>query len=266
MATSEAAQRSHEELFPDHRSTLKVTDPELIEVFDNFAFDEVVGDSKFDTRTRVLLILASTIGSHAVGEFKVMVGAALNVGMTPIEIREIVYQSVPYVGMARAFDFVHAANDVLTERGIQLPLEDQSTTDRQTRFDRGLAVQKAIFGQTIDEMYARSPKDQVHIQRLLSANCFGDYYTRTGLEVRVREMITLSILIALGGVESQIKGHIRGNLNVGNGRPVLLDLITQLLPWVGYPRTLNALSCLNEMAPEPSAPLRDREPTQVKDS
>jgi 4-carboxymuconolactone decarboxylase len=67
-------------------------------------------------------------------------------------------------------------------------------------------------------------------------------------------MITLSILIALGGVESQIKGHIRGNLNVGNGRPVLLDLITQLLPWVGYPRTLNALSCLNEVAPEPSAP------------
>jgi 4-carboxymuconolactone decarboxylase len=129
MATSEAAQRNHEELFPNHKSTLKVTDPELIEVFDNFAFDEVVGDSKFDTGTRVLLILASTVGSHAVGEFKVMVGAALNVGATPIEIKEIVYQSVPYVGMARAFEFVHAANDMLTERRMQLPLEGQSTTD-----------------------------------------------------------------------------------------------------------------------------------------
>ena len=46
-----------------------------------------------------------------------------------------------------------------------------------------------------------------------------------------------------------MKGHIRGNVNVGNGRDVLLDVITQLLPWVGYPRTLNALTCLNEIAP-----------------
>jgi 4-carboxymuconolactone decarboxylase len=51
-------------------------------------------------------------------------------------------------------------------------------------------------------------------------------------------------------VESQIKGHMRGNLNLGHGRDMLLDVITQLLPWVGYPKTLNALSCLNEVSPE----------------
>jgi 4-carboxymuconolactone decarboxylase len=205
---SEAAQRNHEELFPNHRSTLKVTDPELIEVFDNFAFDEVIAHSKLDTKTRVILILGSIIGSHAVSEFKIMVTAALNVGVSPIEVKEMVYQSVPYVGMARAFDFVHATNEVLTERGIQLPLESQSTTDPQTRYDKGLAVQKAVFGTMIDQMYERSPKDQLHIQRFLSANCFGDYYTRTGLDIKVRELITLSILIALGGAESQIKGHL----------------------------------------------------------
>jgi 4-carboxymuconolactone decarboxylase len=152
--------------------------------------------------------------------------------------------------MPRAFDFVHATNDVLAARGIQLPLESQSTTDPKTRYDKGMAVQKAVFGTMIDKMYERSPKDQLHIQRFLSANCFGDYYTRTGLDTKVRELVTLSILIALGGVESQIKGHMRGNLNLGHGRDMLLDVITQLLPWVGYPRTLNALSCLNEVSPE----------------
>jgi 4-carboxymuconolactone decarboxylase len=247
---SETARRNHEELFPNHKSTLKGTDPDLIEVFDNFAFDEVIAHSKLDTKTRVILIIASIIGSHAVSEFKIMVAAALNVGVTPIELKEIVYQSVPYVGMARAFDFVHATNDVLTARGLELPLESQSTTDPKTRYDEGLAVQKAVFGTMIEEMYKRSPKDQLHIQRSLSANCFGDYYTRTGIDIKVRELITLSILIGLGGVESQIKGHMRGNLNVGSGRDVLLDVITQLMPWVGYPRTLNALSCLNEVAPE----------------
>ncbi|MEH2365284.1 carboxymuconolactone decarboxylase family protein [Nostoc sp.] len=247
---SEAAHKNHEELFPNHKSTLKVTDPELIEVFDNFAFDEVIAESKLDTKTRVVLILASIIGSQAVSEYRVMVGAALNVGVTPIEIKEILYQSVPYVGMAKAFDFVHATNEVMSSRGIQLPLEGQSTTSPETRFDKGLAIQKAVFGETIDQMYERSPKDQLHIQRFLSANCFGDYYTRNGVDIKVRELITLSILIALGGVESQIKGHIQGNLNVGNGKDILLDLITQLLPWVGYPRTLNALKCLNEVATE----------------
>ncbi|MDZ7964369.1 MAG: carboxymuconolactone decarboxylase family protein [Nostoc sp. DedSLP03] len=247
---SEAAHKNHEKLFPNHKSTLKVTDPELIEVFDNFAFDEVIVQSKLDTKTRVVLILASIIGSQAVSEYRLMVDAALNVGVTPIEIKEILYQSVPYVGMAKAFDFVHATNEVMSNRGIQLPLEGQSTTNPETRYDKGLAIQKAVFGETIDQMYERSPKDQLHIQRFLSANCFGDYYTRNGVDIKVRELITLSILIALGGVESQIKGHIQGNLNVGNGKDTLLDLITQLLPWVGYPRTLNALKCLNEVVTE----------------
>ncbi|MEH2152783.1 carboxymuconolactone decarboxylase family protein [Nostoc sp.] len=250
VTISEAADKNHEELFPNHKSTLKVTDPELIEVFDNFAFDEVIALSNLDTKTRVMLILASIIGSQAVSEYRVMVGAALNVGVKPIEIKEILYQSIPYVGMAKAFDFVHATNEVMSSRGIQLPLEGQSTTNPETRHEKGLAVQKAIFGETIDQMYERSPKDQLHIQRFLSANCFGDYYTRNGLDISVRELITLSILIALGGVESQIKGHIQGNLNIGNGKDILLDLITQLLPWVGYPRTLNALNCLNEVAAE----------------
>jgi len=250
MPLSDRAQKHHEELFPNHKSTLKATDPELIEVFDNFAFDEVIAQSKLNTKTRVMLILAAIMGANGVAEFKVMAGAALNVGVTPVQLKEIVYQSVPYVGMAKAFDFIHATNDVLTSRSIQLPVEGQSTTDPETRYEKGLAVQKSVFGKMIDELYERSPKDQLHIQRFLSANCFGDYYTRTGLDIKFRELVTFSILIALGGADSQVKGHIRGNVNVGNRRDVLLDVITQLLPWIGYPRTLNALGALNEVAPE----------------
>ncbi len=243
---SETAHRNHEELFPNHESILQKTDPELIEVFDNFAFDEVLAHSTLDTKTRVMMTLAALIGCQSVNEYRIMVGAALNVGMTPVEIKEVLYQSVPYAGMAKAFDFLHATNEAFTNRGISLPLEGQSTTNRETRFEKGLAIQKAIFGAMIDQMYERSPEDQLHIQRFLSANCFGDYYTRTGLDIKLRELVTLSILIALGGTEAQIAGHIQGNLNVGNGRTVLIDLMTQLLPWVGYPRTLNALKCLNE--------------------
>jgi 4-carboxymuconolactone decarboxylase len=244
---TEAAIKNHGELLPGHKSTLQVTDPEFIELFDNFAFDEVISYENLDTGTRVMMILASTIGSQAVTEFKVMVGAALNVGVTPVQIKEVLYQSVPYVGIAKVIDFIHAANEVLQTRGIKLPVEGQSTTTAETRYERGLAVQKEIFGEMIDTIYKESPGDQIHIQNFLSANCFGDYYTRKGLDIKTRELLTLSFLIALGGTEPQIKGHIKGNVNVGNDRQTLLSVITQLLPYVGYPRTLNAIRCLNEV-------------------
>jgi 4-carboxymuconolactone decarboxylase len=246
MAISEEAQRNHDALFPNHVSTLKETDPELIEVFDNWAFGEVPNEGTLDVRTRLMVQLAGIIACQALNEYRVTLGGALNIGVTPVEVKEIVYQAVPYVGMAKVFDFLNATNEVLQSRGIELPLEGQSTTNPDTRFEKGLQVQKSIFGDRIDQMYAQSPKDQLHIQRYLSANCFGDYYTRTGLDVKTRELLTFSILAALGGCEPQLAGHVAANLSVGNDRRVLISTVTQLLPFIGYPRSLNALRAINE--------------------
>lgn len=250
MSISETANKNHEELFPNYKSTLKVTDPELIELFDNFAFDEVVSYGNLNTKTRLIMILGSMIASQALGEYKVMLAGALNVGVTPVEVKEIVYQAVPYVGIAKVFDFIHATNEILVSRGIKLPLEGQSTTSPETRFGKGLEVQKSIFGETIDEMYKESTADQIHIQKYLSANCFGDYYTRKGLDIRTRELLTFSMILSLSGCEPQLKGHIQGNLNVGNDKKILLSTVTQLLPYVGYPRSLNAIRCINEVVSE----------------
>ena len=248
MAPNEQARKNHDGLFPGHVSNLAVTDPELIETFDNFAFDEVLRHGNLDARTRLMVQLASMIACQALREYRVMLGAAFAVGVTPVEVKEIVYQAVPYVGMAKAFDFLHATNEVLTERGVGLPLEGQSTTTRANRAEKGLAVQKVIVGaDIIDQMYASAPADEAHIQRYLSANCFGDYYTRIGIDVRTRELLTFSMLVSLGGCEPQAKGHVAANLNVGNDRARLIDVLTQLLPFIGYPRTLNGLRAIDEV-------------------
>jgi 4-carboxymuconolactone decarboxylase len=246
MPIREDAQRNHDALFPNHQSTLKETDPELIEVFDNWAFGEVLEDTTLDVRTRLMVQLAAIIACQAVSEYRAMLGGALSVGVTPVEVKEIVYQAVPYVGMAKVFDFLHATNEVLRQRGIELPLAGQSTTTLETRMEKGFAVQKRILGEKIEQLYAQSPKDQLHIQQYLSANCFGDYLTRTGLELKTRELLTLSMLASLGGCESQLAGHVAANLAVGNDRKLLVGTITQLLPFIGYPRTLNALRVINE--------------------
>ena len=248
---TENAVKNHEELFPNLESKLQKTDPEFIELFDNWAFDEVIRQSQLDSKTRVMMILASTIASQALGEYKVMVGAALNVGLTPVVIKEILYQSVPYVGVAKVFDFLHATNEVLQCKGVSLPLAGQSTTTPETRFEKGVAAQKTIFGEAIDKMRQQAFKDQLHIQDFLAANCFGDYYTRNVVDLNTRELLTFAMLISLGGCEPQVKGHVTGNLRMGNDRARLIAVVTQLLPYIGYPRTLNALRAIDEVVPPP---------------
>ena len=250
MAISETAQKNHDELFPGHVSTLKVTDPELIEIFDNFAFDEVLRHTSLDTRTRLMVQLAALIGCQALSEYRVMLGAALTNGVTPVEVKEIVYQAVPYAGMGKVFDFIHATNDVLTERGVELPLDGQATTTPATRADKGRAVQEQIVeADRVQRMYASAAGDELHFQEFLSANCFGDHIARTGIDVPTRELLTLAMLVSLGGCDPQVKGHVAANLNVGNDRQLLIGVITVLLPFIGYPRTLNALAAINEVAP-----------------
>jgi 4-carboxymuconolactone decarboxylase len=59
---NETARHNHNALFPGRVSTLAVTDPELIDVFDNFAFDEVLRESRLDARTRLMVQLAAITG------------------------------------------------------------------------------------------------------------------------------------------------------------------------------------------------------------
>ena len=197
-----------------------------------------------------MVVLSSLIACQALDEYRVMIGAALTVGVSPVEIKEIVYQAVPYVGMGKVFDFLHATNDVLADRGVEMPLPGQSTTTTEDRAEKGLAVQKEIIGaDAVDALYEGAPEDQRHIQRYLSANCFGDHYTRTGVDIATRELLTFAMLVALGGCEPQVRGHVAANVNVGNDRARLIEVLTQLLPYIGYPRTLNGLRAIDEIAP-----------------
>src|ERR1700712_2853507 len=152
MAITAAAKSNHDQLFGDRVSTLAQTDPQLIEYFDNFAFDEVCADAArldetLDLQARLMVQLAAIPAAGGLAEFRVMAAAAVaNGGVSPVELKEVVYQSVAYVGMARAYDYLHAANDVLTEAGVELPLPGQSASTPETRLEHGKAVQGRIVG------------------------------------------------------------------------------------------------------------------------
>ena len=103
-----------------------------------------------------------------------------------------------------------------------------------------------IFGEQMKGFAASGDEFSRGINRFLSANCFGDYYVRAGLSYAQREAVTFCILAAQGGCEPQLTSHAAANLRVGNGAQMLKELVLQMLPYIGYPRALNALACLRK--------------------
>jgi 4-carboxymuconolactone decarboxylase len=246
MAITENAGRYHERIFPGYKSKFLETDPEFIEIFDNFAFDEVVNSDDLDDCTRMMAILATLLGCQGIDEFKAMVPAALNFGVTPVEVKEIVYQAVPYLGIGRVLPFMLAVNEAMKAHGVKLPLGSQSTTNTKTRLTAGIQAQVDIFGEGMKDFWKSGPEESRHINHWLADNCFGDYYTRLGLNYRQREMITFCFLAAQGGCEPQLISHAAANMRIGNEKGFLIKVVSQCLPFIGYPRSLNTLRCINE--------------------
>jgi len=250
MNRIELSEKKFEELFGKHTGPLTETDPDLQEMLNRFIFGEVFYQGNLTDKIRELITLVILTTNQNLEQLKAHIQAALNVGLSPIEIKEAVYQCVPYIGFPKTLNAIQQVNEVFKASNIQLPVESQKQVTENTRFDQGLKVQKSIFGEVIDQMHKNAPENQKHIQNYLSAFCFGDIYTRSGLDLKTRELLTLCILSVLGGCESQVKSHVFGNLNVGNDKNTLLEAVTQCLPYMGFPRTLNAIACINEVIPE----------------
>ena len=197
------------------------TDPEFMERFEHFAFDEVVNEEgqQLDEITRHMAIVATLLGCQGIDEFRLEMPRALDAGLTPVMVKEIIYQAVDYLGIGRVLPFLDAANEILTSRGVKLPLEGQATTTMENRLEKGIEAQADIFGDHMKEAWKTG-----HINRWLAANCFGDYYTRTGLDLKQREMITFCFLSAQGGCEPQLIAHAKGNMNLGNDKAFLIKV------------------------------------------
>lgn len=223
----------------------RITDPEFVERVEHFTFDEVVTDpeQQLDEETRWLAILSALIGAQSAEAFRKLLPQALDAGLSPVAVKETVYQAVDYLGLGRALPFLDITNEVFALRGIALPLEGQATTTLEDRLEKGAQAQAAIFGEQMLEAWKTGT-----INRWLAANCFGDYYTRTGLDLKHRELITFCFLAAQGGCEPQLTSHSQGNMNLGNDKAFLLRVVAQILPYIGYPRSLNAITCVNKAA------------------
>lgn len=220
----------------------RALDPEFTALQDTFARQEVPAAGDVAPRTRFLAILAALLGCQGLDEFTAVLPHALD-ELDPVEVKEVVYQATAYLGIGRTRPFLAATNRVLADRGVALPLPGQGTTTADDRRERGTAVQVELFGDRMAEAWQAND-----ISRFLASNCFGDYYTRGGLDLTDRELVTFCYLVAQGGCEPQATSHAMANFARGTSEAALTDVVGQLVPYIGYPRSLNAIGCITRAA------------------
>lgn len=247
LTMTEKAKTKYNELLKRDASITKTNGADLESIFNNFVYGEVYNHGTLDPKLRELVTLVSLTASQGTDMIKPHVETALNIGVSPIEIKEALYQCSPYVGYPRVFAALEKANEVFKEKNISLPIESQSTVTESTRFDKGLETQVSMYGDAILTAHSNAAPNQKHIQNFLSANCFGDFYTRKGLDLKTRELLTFIMIISLGGAEPQAIAHANANIKMGNSKDMMLEAVTQCLPYIGYPRTLNAITIINNI-------------------
>ncbi len=153
------------EAFQGTASRLAATDPEWVEIVSNFSQGEAAPASKLTEKERMLCILSTLLGCQGMGEFRHMVHAALNGGLEPEAIREVIYQATAYLGIGRVYDFLEAAGRIMEQHGIRLPLENQGTTGPKDRFEKGLAKQVELFGEGMAKRQTEGPLLRRNINR-----------------------------------------------------------------------------------------------------
>lgn len=173
-------------------------------------------------------------------------GAALNVGVSPLELREAMYQCAPFVGFPRVLNAVERINRVLTSRGIALPLDKQGQVDEEERHAEGAKIQMPLYGDEIRQDMRSLPAGMGDaVSDFLTEVCFGDFYTRGALDVPTRELLSLCVLATLGATP-QLEAHVAGCIKAGLTKDTLYAAMIQCLPYIGFPGALNAIRAIRD--------------------
>lgn len=258
MATTrrERAAETYEMLFAQ-KQTPSSTNPELMEILQNVIFGEVFHIGDLDHKMRELITVSVLSAMQTLPQLKAHIHAALNVGNTPLEVRETIYGCAPLIGFPRTLNAVGVFDEVMKERGIPLPLEKSASVNEENRHEKGTEIQNALYGDEVKKAMRSLPEGYRNaVPDLLTDFCFGDFYTRKGLSVKQRELLSLTVLAALGA-EKQIGAHIVGNLKAGNDKNVMLAAMVQALPYIGFPNALSAINLIKTAEVEKYRPIYD---------
>lgn len=250
MTRTDICKKNYKTLFGGEALTPKGDDPEMMAILQKYIFGEVFTVGELDIKTREMITVTSLAVQQTLPQLKAHIGGAMNAGATPIELREAIYQLAPFIGFPKTLNALSVLNEVFKEKGIETPLKSTATVKEEERYEKGFAIQNPLYGDEIKQVLTGLPDDMgADVARFLTEVCFGDYYTREGLDFKTRELLFVAALVTTGN-NATLKSHIMGNLKAGNSKETITAAIIQCLPYVGFPNTIAALKTLKEVLNE----------------
>ena len=242
----EVCKNNFESLFQTNWNPNYGSDPEMMSILQKYIFGDIFKIGNLDNKTREMVTVTSLTVQQTLPQLKAHINALLNTGATPLEVREIIYQCAPFIGFPKTLNAIEIMNKVFIEKGINLPLESGATTNETNRYNLGKNIQNPIYGDEIEQALSSVPNEMgKEVSNLLTEVCFGDFYTRKGLDIKTRELLVLAILTTTGNTDT-LKSHIKGNLKIGNSKEQIAAVIIQCMPYTGFPNAIKALKVLQD--------------------
>ena len=243
-----AALDNFKQLFKANANEFKSNDPELMEILQKYIFGDIfsIGDLTIKEREMITVVCLASI--QCLPQLKAHLNAALNVGNTPLELREALYTCFNFLGFPRTLNALDIFNTVMKDRKINLPLESGKTIKDEERLNKGLEIQKPLFGDALNKMLANVPGGiGDKMAQLITETYFGDTYSRKFLDQKTREMINVITLVALGNYQI-LKPHLATAIKLGNSKEKMAAVLLQCAPYVGGANAISAMLVLSEIA------------------
>ena len=145
MNRTDVCKQNYRLLFNGEALTGQGTDPEIMDILQKFIFGEVFQTGSLTVKQREMITCITLAAQQALPQLKAHAGAALNVGVTPEELREVVYLTAPFIGFPKMLNALSTVNGVFEDRGIKLPLEKQGSVTDASRHETGKAIQDRLY-------------------------------------------------------------------------------------------------------------------------
>lgn len=226
--------------------------PDLADLAIRFVYGDIYSRPGLGLRERQLATVAvlAALG-NARPQLKFHILGALNVGCTPEELIEVMIHLVVYAGFPVGLNGMFVVKEALLERGIVPSLA--STVPEPSRYQAGWDALLKIDGEAGEKVIASLGGISPDLGRLVIEFGFGDVYTRSGLGLIDRELVTIAALTALGTAVPQLKVHIHGLLNVGGRHEQLTETIIHVAAYAGFPAAINAMLAARDVLAERKA-------------
>lgn len=237
--------------------------PDLARMTIEFGYGDIWSRPGLTPRQRQIATIAALAAlGNAAPQLRFHIGGALNVGCTRREIVEVFLHATVYAGFPAALNALSAARAVFADRPAD-PGDDPGAEPASPgagagaadgdRYHRGLEALRAVDGPHGVDVVRSLDDIAPDLGRYLVEYVFGDIYSREGLSLPLRELASVAMCTALGTAAPQLRVHIRGFLNVGGSREEIVELMTQLAGYAGFPAALNGITAAREVFAESGA-------------